>query len=130
MGAKMTPITKNRGSTVFGVKMGLEYKLAVASIPTSLMQHLLPCFQTLLPERGVYNAISPRSLVRAIVSSRSRLLGGLLLLVFFGSSRAGSWLDIESVCSTCCVCDMVSVFRANPRFRGWKGRGGRRLLER
>jgi len=28
-------------------------------------------------------------------------------LVFFGSSRLGSWLLMESVCSTCCVRDMM-----------------------
>jgi hypothetical protein len=37
------------------------------------------------------------------------LLGGLLLFAFLGSACAGSWLDIESVCSTCCVCDMAAV---------------------
>ena len=36
-----------------------------------------------------------------------RLLGGRLLFVFLWSSRAGSWLDIESVCSTWSVRDMV-----------------------
>lgn len=51
--------------------------------------------------------------LRAAVSACRRLLGGLLLFVFFGSSRLGSWLDIESECSTCCACDMV-VFPRNP----------------
>jgi hypothetical protein len=37
-----------------------------------------------------------------------RLLGGLLLFGFLVSACAGSWLDIESVCSTCCVCDMTA----------------------
>jgi hypothetical protein len=35
------------------------------------------------------------------------LLGGRLLLVFLESSRCGSWLDIESLGSICCVCDML-----------------------
>jgi hypothetical protein len=39
------------------------------------------------------------------------LLGGLLLFVFFGSSRLGSWLLIESAGSTCSVRDMMVVPR-------------------
>jgi hypothetical protein len=39
------------------------------------------------------------------------LLGGLLLFVFFGSSRLGSWLLIESAGSICSVRDMMVVPR-------------------
>jgi hypothetical protein len=58
--------------------------------------------------------------LRAGLSLPWRLLGGLLLFVFFCSSRAGSWLDIESECSTCCVCAMAKIPRESA------GRGGER----
>ena len=36
-------------------------------------------------------------------------LGGLLLFAFFAdSSLCGSWLEMESLCSTCCVGGMVA----------------------
>lgn len=51
MGAKMTPIAKKRGRTVFGVRIGLQCQafLIVEIVPVNL----LPGLETLLPERGI-----------------------------------------------------------------------------
>ena len=77
----------------------------------------LPCLQTLLPEGGIWDRFSTTVFLRTLVAHvcRALLLGGLLLFVFFGSSRVGSWLDIESVCWTCSVRDIVLV---STRIRG------------
>jgi hypothetical protein len=105
MGANMSPTIKNSGRTVFGVKMGLSRARQPSCTAACVRMHILPCLQPLLPERRICTpSVSP---ARAQVVRPCRLLGGLLLFVFFGSSRAGSWLDIESVCSTCGVCAMA-----------------------
>lgn len=108
MGANMMPTMKKMGRTVFGVRMGLlslsqpwpssDLTFNVASC------NILPCLQPLLPKRRVCLTVSSRC-PRALGCCCS--LGGRLLFVFFCGSLLGSWLDIESVCSTCCVCDMV-----------------------
>jgi hypothetical protein len=77
-------------------------------------------------KRCCRNAVSEARQYRSSlrnVAPLCRLLGGLLLFVFLVSSRAGSWLDIESVCSTCCVCDMAAI---SARLRGF---GGGRVLQ-
>lgn len=109
MGANITPTMKNRGRTVFGVKMGLSQ-----CQPQSVAEPVLPTHCHAF-KRCCRNAVSMiPSVSRPYApnfSSAQRLLGGLRLFVFFGSSRAGSWLDIESACSTCSVRDIFVVPR-------------------
>ena len=57
----MTPTMKKRGKTVLGVRMGLCRLFSGGRGPEwggdSLIEiagHLLPCFQSLLPERSIY----------------------------------------------------------------------------
>lgn len=62
IGANMIPMAKKRGSTVLGVRIGLEN----GSQPQDYMEdddlaghgvyveRSLPCFQTLLPKRGIW----------------------------------------------------------------------------
>ena len=121
MGEKMTPTIKNRGRTFLGVKMGLSHVLAGgrAGVVVRVGVNLLPCFQTLLPEGGICCRFS-----MAVVCAQSNpcprqlLLGGLLLFAFFGSSRVGSWLVMESAWSTCCVRDIVLNRRESARRLG------------
>jgi hypothetical protein len=113
MGANMMPTMKKMGRTVFGVRMGLRAPVSHARRFTHA--HVLPCLQALLPEGRICTAIS--ILCRRAPGPRCSL-GGLLDFVFLAVSLLGSWLDIESVCSTCCVCDMVG----NPRgSAAWAG---------
>lgn len=84
-------------------------------MPCTFDAHVLPRLQSLLPKRSVYTSVSI-AFLRA--QPCPGLLGGRLLFVFLVSSRLGSWLDIESVGSICCVCDMVresALFRSNRR---------------
>lgn len=118
------PTTKKRGRTVFGVRMGLLPR-GQCRCPSrcTLEAHSLPGLQSLLSKRSIYTSISIASL-RA--RRRPGLLGGRLLFVFLESSRLGSWLDIESLGSMCCVCDMLgksALFRSYRR--GCKSRGRR-----
>lgn len=116
MGANMMPTMKNRGRTVFGVKMGLlpcdQYYCSTARI---LGAHILPCLQSLLSKCSVCSSVNIASLY---ARQRPGLLGGRLLFVFLVSSRLGSWLDIESLASICCVCDILgksALFRSDER---------------
>jgi hypothetical protein len=76
-------------------------------------------------------AVSTRLSARRLslrAQRRPGLLGGRLLLVFLESSRLGSWLDIESLASICCVCDMLgksALFRSDER--GCRSRRSRSL---
>jgi hypothetical protein len=116
MGANMMPTTKNKGRTVFGVKMGLsprgQHRCSGAYTP---IVHILPRLQSLLSKSSVWTSISIALCARNGVPG---LLGGRLLFVFLPSSRLGSWLDIESLASICCVCDMLgrsAPFRSESR---------------
>lgn len=87
--------------------------------------HILPCLQSLLSERSVYKSVS---VVSQHAHLRPGLLGGRLLFVFLLSSRLGSWLVIESLASSCCVCDILgksALFRSDGR--GYKSRSCRAL---
>jgi hypothetical protein len=119
MGAKMTPTMKKRGRTVFGVKMGLSpcRQLLVRGL-------LAPCTHTAMPSGAAaetrYLQVHQRCLsARPAAAMLPRLLGGRLLFVFLLSSRFGSWLEMESLASICCVCDIVGCLRAVPRRRAW-----------
>lgn len=61
MGAKMMPMEKKRGRTVFGVRIGLvRGQRCVCAVGGPLMlDDLLPCLQPLLSERGVCGLIQP-----------------------------------------------------------------------
>jgi hypothetical protein len=52
MGAKMMPMEKKRGSTVFGVRIGLMRGQRCAGGPLIVVD-LLPCLQPLLSKRSV-----------------------------------------------------------------------------
>ena len=69
MGANIMPTTKKSGSTVFGVRIGLDsthkpsvsfrsyvflYDIAELNVRN---HHLLPCFQPLLPECSIWNSV-------------------------------------------------------------------------
>lgn len=110
------PTMKKRGRTVFGVKIGLlpcgQYCCFTAH---TLDVHILPCLQSLLSKCSVCSSVNIASLYAQL---HSGLLGGRLLFVFLVFSRLGSWLDIESLGSICCVCDMLSksaLFRSDER---------------
>jgi hypothetical protein len=111
MGANMTPTMKKSGRTVFGVRMGLLQRCQRAS------HAVCPaCTHTAMPSivaAGTRYLCAVSMPVRVAVVPVQRLLGGRRLFVFLGSSRAGSWLDIEFVCATCCVCDIASVPRCS-----------------
>lgn len=110
MGANMMPTMKKRGRTVFGVRMGLLPRCQCRwSSLLALTAHVLPRLQSLLSKRRVCASVSVASLRAQLPPG---LLGGLLLFVFLESSRLGSWLDIESVASICCVCDMLPRYSA------------------
>lgn len=74
--------------------------------------HSLPCLQSLLAERGVYQEGSS---ARSESAEKARegdvsscdVLAGRLLFCFLGGSRCGSSSWIESVCVTS-VCDMTA----------------------
>lgn len=59
MGANMMPTTKNKGRTVFGVKMGLsprgQHRYSGGYIP---VVHILPRLQSLLSKRSICTSIS------------------------------------------------------------------------
>ena len=85
MGAKMIPTTKKNGRTVLGVRIGLSmsvskvsfyYLFAATTKIHSGEENSLPCFQPLLPERGVY---SQRDLKSAMMKDCRK--------VGFGSGR-------------------------------------------
>lgn len=118
MGANIMPTMKKMGRTVFGVRMGLRKPVSHARRLTrfgTTGANILPCFQSLLPKGCICAVIS---ILRRRAPGCRRSLGGLLDFVFLAVSLLGSWLDIESVCSTCCVCDMVG----DPRYSAaWAG---------
>lgn len=102
MGAKMMPTAKKSGSTVFGVKIGLQCRCQLHPDRPSThrgMHHVLPCLQSLLPKRRVYGA-EKRDLVSGNGNARQRvsnvLAGRRLLFFFLSSSRWPSWDRIES----------------------------------
>jgi hypothetical protein len=118
MGANMMPTMKKMGRTVFGVRMGLRAPVSRTrrfTRPSGASVHVLPCLQALLPEGRVCTAIS---IVCRRAPGRRCSLGGLLDFVFLAVSLLGSWLDIESVCPTCCVCDMVGDPRCSAAWAG------------
>jgi hypothetical protein len=60
---------------------------------------------------------------------RAGLLGGRLLFVFLDSSRLGSWLEMESLCSTWGFCDMVKNPRRSATLRWEESRSWRSLTD-
>lgn len=68
MGANMMPMAKNRGRTVFGVRIGLH--LSALSLSCLLETvNILPCFQSLLSKSSIYKSLS-----RCISNADSLLL--------------------------------------------------------
>lgn len=127
MGANITPTMKNRGRTVFGVKMGLSPRGQSQNQSTNRFSVHTAMPSTAAAGRQYLHMYQCRCPLRVTVSTHRCLLGGLLLFDFFGSSARGSWLVIESVCSNCCVCDIV-VFprRSATALVGGKVRRSRR----
>jgi len=56
MGANMIPTAKKRGRTVLGVRMGLKDCVNRFS-PQFLRKYTLPCFQTLLSKRRIWDLL-------------------------------------------------------------------------
>jgi hypothetical protein len=93
MGAKMIPMTKKRGRTVFGVRIGLRQEVSIAQIRLCAgsisAEHLLPGLESLLPKGRVYDeyivsdpasngSTSRRSLRHSLAGRRLFFLSGLL----------------------------------------------------
>lgn len=124
MGANMIPITKKRGNTVLGVRIGLRSNVRYTEIETRCDENrraILPCFQSLLPESGIYHPdllVSHRptrsrcSESHLLLQQEGRIvLAGLLLFCFLDGSGSTSLGSMDSVCSSC-VGDMVVIVQA------------------
>jgi hypothetical protein len=118
MGANITPMMKNSGRTVFGVKMGLSQIVSHGPARPTLAFHVLPCFQSLLSERRIYTPSVPPACARHCPAvPLTRWPPALrLLVVFAGRVLAGyrvRMLDLLCLRHGDCFC-------ATPRVCWWR----------